>query len=318
MKYGIDIGHNCPPVDTGAVGIRKEDELNKEVGALVIEKLKVLKHEVVYCTPSYASSLSNSLYRRINKANEEKVDFYVSIHFNAGGGRGTEVFAISKASREIAKRVVDEIATLGYVNRGVKDGSWLYVLKNTKMPAILIEGGFVDSKEDMEKYDVEKMANAIVKGLIGSSVNEKEIKDEKVIENEEVKSPSSLVLLKIQKALNILNILDSTGKKLTEDGIMGEKTASAIKRFQSITGLEINGVVDLQTNEALVNILNKPVLEFGNNNIVANRYIQWRLNTTVDGIFGNDTKKAIMTYQNARRLVSDGIVGNITWTKLIG
>ncbi len=315
MKYGIDIGHNCPPVDTGAVGIRKEDELNKEVGTKLMEKLKALKHEVVYCTPSYASSLSNSLFRRINKANAEKVDFYVSIHFNAGGGHGTEVFAISKEGKEVAKRVVDAIATLGYFNRGVKDGSWLYVLKNTKMPAILVESGFVDSKEDMEKFNAENIANAIVKGLTGSVVNEKVIENEK---EKDVKPISSVVLSKIQRALNILNILDSTGKKLIEDGFMGEKTASALKRFQGIIGLEANGIVDSKTDEALVNILSKPVLEFGNKNSVATRYMQWRLNVTVDGIFGNDTKKAVMAFQTARRLNPDGIVGNITWTKLIG
>lgn len=311
MKYGIDIGHNCPPVDTGAVGIRKEDELNKEVGDKVMEKLKALKHEVVYCTPSYASSLGNSLYRRINKANEEKVDFYVSIHFNAGGGRGTEVFAISKAGKEVAKRVVDAIATLGYVNRGVKDGSWLYVLKNTKMPAILVEGGFVDSKEDMEKFNADNIANAIIKGLTGRALNEKEVE-------KDIKPVPNGTLLKIQRALNILNILDSTGKKLTEDGLMGEKTTSALKRFQSITGLEISGNIDLKTDEALVNVLNKPLLESGNKNFVANRYIQWRLNITVDGIFGNDTKKSVMAFQTSRRINPDGIVGNVTWTKLIG
>ena len=173
MKYGIDIGHNCPPADVGYVGIRNEDELNKEVGVSFMEKLKVLKHDVVYCTPRSDSSLSNSLYIRTNKANEEKVDCYVSIHFNGGGGhgRGTEVFAISKESKEIAKRVVYEIAKLGYVNRGVKDGSFLYVLKNTKMPAILVECGFVDSKEDMENFNAENIANAIVQGLTGSIVS---------------------------------------------------------------------------------------------------------------------------------------------------
>lgn len=171
MKYGIDIGHNCPYVDTGAVGIRKEDELNKLVGIRVMEKLKELRHEVVNCTPIGASNLSNSLNIRINKANEEKVDLYVSIHFNAGGGHGTEVFSIPNTGKEIAKRVVAAIAELGYVNRGVKNGSFLFVLKNTKMPAILVEGAFVDSKEDMERFDADKMANAIVKGLTGSFIN---------------------------------------------------------------------------------------------------------------------------------------------------
>jgi len=174
LKYGIDIGHNCPPADMGYVGIKKEDELNKEVGALVMEKLKLLKHEVVVCTPRGDSSLTNSLYRRVNNANEEKVDVYVSIHFNGGKGQGTEVFAISQESKEIAKRVAFEIAKLGYVNRGVKNGSFLYVLKNTKMPAILVEGGFLDSKEDMERFNAGDIANAIVCGLTGSFVNEKE------------------------------------------------------------------------------------------------------------------------------------------------
>ncbi|GCD11842.1 N-acetylmuramoyl-L-alanine amidase [Clostridium tagluense] len=311
MKYGIDIGHNCPPVDTGAVGIRKEDELNKQVGDRVIEKLKALKYEVVDCTPSFASNLGNSLYKRVNKANEEKVDVYVSIHFNSGGGRGTEVFAISKEGKDIAKRVVDAIATLDYVNRGVKDGSWLYVLKNTKMPAILVEGGFVDSKEDMQRFNAEKTANAIVKGLTGSTVNEKDS------ENGDAKPSVDIALLKMQNGLNILNILDYTGKKLNEDGIMGEKTISSVKRFQGIVGLEINGINDLKTNVALANILSKPLLKFGNNNIVANRYIQWRLNIIIDGIFGNDTEKAVLKYQTIKKINVDGIVGIITWNGLI-
>ena len=311
LKYGIDVGHNCPPVDTGAVGIRKEDELNKEVGARVMEKLKTLNHEVVYCTPSYASSSGNSLYRRTNKANVEKVDFYVSIHFNAGGGRGTEVFAISKAGKEVAKRVVDAIAALGYVNRGVKDGSWLYVLKNTKMPGILVEGGFVDSSEDMQRYNAEKIANAIVKGLTGSIVNEKDL------ENVDVKSPTNVTLLKIQSQLNLLNFRDYNGKKLTEDGLMGGKTTFAIKKFQQVTGLRINGTTDLDTIAALINILSKPVLKFGNNNVVANRYIQWRLNLTVDGVYGNYTEKAVLKYQIVKKLKADGIVGPITWAGLI-
>jgi len=180
LRYGIDIGHNCPPGDIGCIGLKNEDKLNKEVGVKVIEKLKALKHDVVYCTPSPDSSLSSSLYRRVNKANEERVDLYVSIHFNGAAGRGcgTEVFAISGESKEIAKRVVDEISGLGYVNRGVKDGSFLYVLKNTKMPAILVEGGFVNSKDDMERFNAENISNSIVAGLTGSFVKERELEKE--------------------------------------------------------------------------------------------------------------------------------------------
>jgi len=311
LKYGVDIGHNCPPVDIGAVGIRKEDDLNKQVGVLVMEKLKALKHEVVYCTPSSASNLESSLFKRITKANEQNVDIYVSIHFNAGGGRGTEVFAISNESKAIAKRVVDAISSLGYVNRGVKNGSFLYVLKNTKMPAILVEGGFVDSKEDMQRFNAEKIANAIILGLTGSNIIENNTP------NGDIKIPASALLLKLQNGLNRLMILDSTGVKLNEDGIMGGKTVSAIKRFQEITGLKVNGTFDLVTNAALSNILNKPMLKFGNINIIANRYIQWRLNITIDGVFGNDTEKAVLKYQTQRKITADGIVGIVTWAILV-
>ena len=40
MKFGIDIGHNCPP-DSGAGGIKSEDKLTMEVGNKVIAKLKL-------------------------------------------------------------------------------------------------------------------------------------------------------------------------------------------------------------------------------------------------------------------------------------
>lgn len=166
MKFGIDIGHNCSP-DIGATGMRQEDNLTKEVGTLVIQKLRNMGHGVTDCLPPHASTVVESLYLRVNAANRDNVDVYISIHFNCGGGTGTEVYAVSPKGREIAQRVLDEVVALGYVNRGVKDGSQLYVLKNTSMPAILVECSFVDSPHDMAAYNAESFANAIVKGLTG-------------------------------------------------------------------------------------------------------------------------------------------------------
>ncbi len=165
-KFGIDVGHNCKP-DTGAVGIKTEDSLIMDVGNRVIEKLEALGHEVVLCKPAKATSVRHSLGQRVAIANDNDVDYFVSIHFNAFNckAHGAEVFAISQAGRNLAQKVLSEIIELGFFNRGVKDGSKLFVVKNTSAPAILIECAFCDSARDMKLFDAEKMAEAIARGL---------------------------------------------------------------------------------------------------------------------------------------------------------
>lgn len=172
MKFGIDMGHNCPPHDTGASGIKQEDVLTKDVGTRLSAKLAAAGHSVVNCTPTSASSVNESLKKRVDKANSNNVDIFVSIHFNAfqstNKAMGSEVFAISNASKAIAKSVLAEIVKLGFKDRGVKSTAF-FVIKNTSMPAILIECCFVDSKADMDLFDAEAMAEAIKDGLIGQS-----------------------------------------------------------------------------------------------------------------------------------------------------
>ena len=167
MKFAIDCGHNCPP-DTGAVGIQEECKLTRAVGNYVIQKLRESKHEVIDVTPTRALSVTSSLRQRVGKANSEKVDIYVSIHFNAFNQKahGTEIFATSKKGREIATPVLQEICKLGFFNRGVKNGSHLLVVRETVAPAILIECCFIDSKRDMDIFNIEKMGEAIVAGLL--------------------------------------------------------------------------------------------------------------------------------------------------------
>jgi N-acetylmuramoyl-L-alanine amidase len=172
MKFGIDMGHNCPPHDTGASGIKQEDVLTKDVGTRLSAKLAAAGHTVVNCTPSSATSVGHSLRQRVNKANSNNVDIFVSIHFNAfkptSNPMGSEIFAISNASKAIAKSVLAEIVKLGFKDRGVKNTAF-YVIKHTSMPAILVECCFVDSKADMALFDAEVMAEAIKDGLIGQS-----------------------------------------------------------------------------------------------------------------------------------------------------
>lgn len=174
MRIGIDMGHSLSGPGTGAVGIVKEVDMNRQVGKRLIAMLQEKGHTVVNCTVDYASSTDNQLIGIVNKANAQTLDVFCSLHGNVGGGQGTEVYiwngswSAKESNRAIAKKVVDNlVASTGYTNRGVKEANF-YVLKATVAPAILVEICFLDSQSDMNKFNVENIAKGIFKGLTGT------------------------------------------------------------------------------------------------------------------------------------------------------
>ncbi|GIM27439.1 bacteriophage endolysin (N-acetylmuramoyl-L-alanine amidase) [Clostridium polyendosporum] len=164
-----DAGHNCYP-DSGAVGIRVEDNCTKAVWNLVQVKLRDLGYYVKDCTPWNMSfnSVGASLAYRVKKANESSSSLHLCIHFNAGGGKGVECWIsdFGGRSEKFASNICEEFSKLGYYNRGIKSGN-LYVANYTNMPCVIIECCFVDSRIDMDLYNSEDIANAIVKAVTG-------------------------------------------------------------------------------------------------------------------------------------------------------
>ena len=171
MKFNIHAGHNFKV--PGAGGCFSETSEDRKVKDLVISKLRSLGHTVYDCTDEDGTTSGANLANIVNKCNAHKVDLDVSIHFNAfnGSAHGTEVFQYDSKTNSYASGVVNAIASLGFTNRGVKNGSHLYVIRNTISPAILIECCFCDCRTDANIYNAEKMATAIVKGLTGQTVN---------------------------------------------------------------------------------------------------------------------------------------------------
>ncbi|MCE2696546.1 MAG: N-acetylmuramoyl-L-alanine amidase [Nostocales cyanobacterium LE14-WE4] len=329
MKFGLDIGHNCPP-DSGAKGIKSENKLTMEVGNKVIAKLENLGHTVIACKPNSARTVNQSLGSRCEKANSNRVDIFVSIHFNAFNGQanGTEVFAISDAGKKVAQKVLDEIVKLGFFNRGVKSGSHLYVLRRTNMPGILIECCFIDSAKDIQLYDGETMANAIVAGLTGKVANTSVNPASDVPVNPVPNAPVNTVIdeeqnkdksiLRLQKALNRLKITDKNNRTLVEDNSMGQATSSATEKFQRIVGVLPTGIAGNTTWDALNQILAKRVVQGTHTSGVIIRYLQYRVGADPDGIYGPQTEAAIKKFQQQNGLTADGIIGAITWQKLVG
>lgn len=154
MKIAVRGGH-CPKI-TGASALideLKEDRLIKDV---VIKYLNQLGHTVLDVTPPDSTSGSSAdLSYGVNKANNWGADLFVSIHFNNAystynGALGTEVCVYSE--NDVAGRVVSQLASLGFRNRGQKVRTGLYELKNTKMKSMIIEVCFVEATEDVALY----------------------------------------------------------------------------------------------------------------------------------------------------------------------
>ncbi|AOR24137.1 N-acetylmuramoyl-L-alanine amidase [Clostridium taeniosporum] len=172
----IDIGHNVN-FDTGAVGVRTENELNMEVGKALIDKFKNTSINVINCTPYNAVSLHDSLNQRVVAANKGKADFFLSIHHNScPGGRGVEGLCLTGGIAEkVGISILKEVERLGLYNRGVKNRRDLFVINQTIMPALLIECAFCDSASDMNGYKPERVAGAIFNGICNIFDSEKDL-----------------------------------------------------------------------------------------------------------------------------------------------
>jgi N-acetylmuramoyl-L-alanine amidase len=181
MKICVNPGHTLGGPGSGSVGIKNESIENRKVAKEVIRLLRDQGHEVIESIVDKANSQNEYLKRCVDIANKSNCDLFVSIHINAFDGRanGTEVLLHNNSSKckDEANRICDNISKLGFKNRGVKERPDLYVLRHTKMAALLVECCFIDSDSDMKIYNIENMARAIVEGIINKKIEKSHDKD---------------------------------------------------------------------------------------------------------------------------------------------
>lgn len=162
IKIFIDPGHGGS--DPGAVSKIKESQYTLSYALELGRVLKLLGFDVAY---SRTTDVDVSLANRCTNANSWGADYFISVHFNAGEGTGIETFALSAGGQgeKLADAVQSGlIASTGAVNRGVKLANF-QVLRDTNMPAILIEGGFVDNDTDAQKIATDDYKQRYVKGV---------------------------------------------------------------------------------------------------------------------------------------------------------
>lgn len=169
MKIILNAGHTKTGAGSGAVGYLNESAETRKVVSLMKYYLQGKGHEVIVANVDKAESRSAYLYGVATKANKhEDADLFVSVHFNAGGGQGCECYTWRGKQTPQAVEVCKELNALGFVNRGVKDGSDFYVISKTRMPALLVEVCFADSMGDCSRYNRlgSKVAQAITRGIL--------------------------------------------------------------------------------------------------------------------------------------------------------
>jgi N-acetylmuramoyl-L-alanine amidase len=188
----IDPGHGGP--DGGAVsknGIVEKDinlkislylrDYLQEAGAIVV---MTREDDRDLAPPGSKRRKTADLHKRAELINESGADYFISIHMNAmvsGRWRGAQTFYDKNGgeqSRTLAYLIQDElIRNLGNTNRVAKTVPNIFLLKQAKMPAALVEAGFLSNPEEAELLADEqyqkKVAAAIYRGILRAASGEK-------------------------------------------------------------------------------------------------------------------------------------------------
>ncbi|RDV84305.1 N-acetylmuramoyl-L-alanine amidase [Ammonifex thiophilus] len=170
MRIVIDPGHGGS--DPGAVcGNLREADLTLKLAKLMVEK--VAPPATIILTRREDQDVS--LSERVRIANYHNADLFLSLHFNAGGGRGFESYVYPSAPplTRYYRQILHAAATgfllpQGTRDRGGKEAPF-YVLRYTRMPAVLLECLFLDHPEDARLLSqdgfLEALATAIAQGI---------------------------------------------------------------------------------------------------------------------------------------------------------
>lgn len=177
IKIGLDAGHGLKTAGKQTPDGIKEWILNDAVCDKIQEKLKDYDCEIIR-TDHNEGNIDEPLTQRVNEYIRAGVAAFVSIHHNAFNGKwnqatGVEVYTDKKptaADTKLAKIIYNNLVkNTGLKGRGIKKANFTVINQN-KIPAILVEGGFMDSTIDHKIITSEEgqnnYAKAVAEGLV--------------------------------------------------------------------------------------------------------------------------------------------------------
>jgi N-acetylmuramoyl-L-alanine amidase len=163
----LDAGHGAK--DSGAVGVTGKYEKNFNL-AIVLKTAELLKKESnidVVLTRSNDTFLE--LKDRAALANNLKADIFISVHANSSGSSaasGTETYYQREASKALANVMHKYLVqATGLSDRGIRYGNF-HVIRETKMPAVLLEVGYLSNKKDEALLFTDALQNKVAASIV--------------------------------------------------------------------------------------------------------------------------------------------------------
>ena len=169
-KIMLDAGHGG--TDPGAVyGGRQEKDDNLRLAMAVGNILSQNGIDVVY---TRTDDVYQSPIEKARLANASGADYFISFHRNSSPEpnqySGVETLVYNQSGRKLtmAQNINRALENIGFKNLGVKSRPGLVVLRRTRMPALLIETGFINTPEDNERFDenFNEIARAIADAIL--------------------------------------------------------------------------------------------------------------------------------------------------------
>ena len=296
-KVALDAGHGLKTNGKQTPDGIKEWTLNDKVRDKIVAMLKGYDVEFVFPDKNEGAT-DESLGSRVGMYIKEKVDAAVSIHHNANTGKwnaatGVEVFVDKKATDadlKLANLIYPKLVKYTGLNgRGVKRENFTVIYQNT-VPAVLVEGGFMDGKTDHPVITSDEGQTAYAKAVA-----------EGLIEFLDLKKVSSVTASTIKHDYSLKDFIKdvqrTTGAKV--DGIAGPETLSKTITLSAI----------LNRKDPLVYYVQRRLLALGYTEV-----------GKVDGIAGGKFTAAVKHFQRDNGCTSDGEITAryTTWKKLLG
>lgn len=168
----IDAGHGGG--NPGAVYNGRQEK--DDVLALALAVGNILEQNGVQVYYTRTSDVYESPFQKAMEGNAVNADYFVSLHRNSSPypnqytGVETLVYNRYGEAARLAYNINSRLVDIGFENQGINERQNLVVLNRTKMPAALVEVGFINTYADNQLYDerFDEIAQAIADGILAT------------------------------------------------------------------------------------------------------------------------------------------------------